>query len=522
MILLQDLLTVTLPLAILFYTQSTQSLTCFCTDQYLCPDTKCVTDGVCRAFIKLKSDNSVKQGFQCIDKNKLYPPERPFSCQNSKAVAHHYKHQCCDKVNFCNLNLTLEFESSKKKIDSEVEDVLLESNKRTIYLVITVLASSVVILATGCIVYIVRFSKAGACSYDLPCFQSYSEVDTKSCDAMSTTTLQDWMSMSCSGSGSGLPLLLQRTIARQICLKECIGQGRFGEVQRGVWRGSNVAVKIFSSLDETSWVREVEVYQTSMLRHDNILGFIAADNKDSGTCTQLWLITHYMEKGSLYDYLTMNTVDTEQAIKMCLNIATGLAHLHLEIQGTQGKPAIAHRDLKSKNILVGGDGVCAIGDLGLAVRHNSRSNSLDLPLNCKVGTKRYLAPEVLDGTINDADFESFKQGDIYALGLVFWEVAYRIKNESELCPQYQPPYWDMVGIDPSLDQMRKVVCLDQMRPEMPSNWNDSEPSHSMAKIMAECWYSDPLARLSALRIKKSLQNILTLLPKTTECNLVFA
>ena len=49
-----------------------------------------------------------------------------------------------------------------------------------------------------------------------------------------------------------------------------------------------------------------------MLRHDNILGFIAADNKDDGTCTQLWLITHFMEKGSLYDYLTLNTVTPEQ------------------------------------------------------------------------------------------------------------------------------------------------------------------------------------------------------------------
>ena len=40
-----------------------------------------------------------------------------------------------------------------------------------------------------------------------------------------------------------------------------------------------------------------------------------------------------------------------------------------------------------------------------------------MPLNCKVGTKRYLAPEVLDGSINESDFESFKQGDIYALGI---------------------------------------------------------------------------------------------------------
>ena len=115
---------------------------------------------------------------------------------------------------------------------------------------------------------------------------------------------------------------------------------------------------------------------------------------------------------------------------MCLDIATGLSHLHLEIQGTQGKPAIAHRDLKSKNILVSGDGSCAIGDLGLAVRHNSNSNSLDMPLNCKVGTKRYLAPEVLDGSIKESDFESFKQGDIYALGKIRTLInLYGLSNE---------------------------------------------------------------------------------------------
>ena len=35
-------------------------------------------------------------------------------------------------------------------------------------------------------------------------------------------------------------------MARQVCLKEVVGRGRFGEVRRGEWRGSNVAVKIFS------------------------------------------------------------------------------------------------------------------------------------------------------------------------------------------------------------------------------------------------------------------------------------
>lgn len=111
-------------------------------------------------------------------------------------------------------------------------------------------------------------------------------------------SLKHMIEMTTSGSGSGisfkttcmitssfkmlllgLPLLVQRSIARQIQLVEIIGQGRFGEVWRGRWRGENVAVKIFSSREERSWFREAEIYQTVMLRHDNILGFIAADNK---------------------------------------------------------------------------------------------------------------------------------------------------------------------------------------------------------------------------------------------------
>ncbi len=78
---------------------------------------------------------------------------------------------------------------------------------------------------------------------------------------------------------SGLPLFVQRTVARTIVLQEIIGKGRFGEVWRGRWRGGDVAVKIFSSREERSWFREAEIYQTIMLRHENILGFIAADNK---------------------------------------------------------------------------------------------------------------------------------------------------------------------------------------------------------------------------------------------------
>ncbi|EAX11442.1 activin A receptor, type I, isoform CRA_d [Homo sapiens] len=204
------------------------------------------------------------------------------------------------------------------------------------------------------------------------------------------------------------------------------GKGRYGEVWRGSWQGENVAVKIFSSRDEKSWFRETELYNTVMLRHENILGFIASDMTSRHSSTQLWLITHYHEMGSLYDYLQLTTLDTVSCLRIVLSIASGLAHLHIEIFGTQGKPAIAHRDLKSKNILVKKNGQCCIADLGLAVMHSQSTNQLDVGNNPRVGTKRYMAPEVLDETIQVDCFDSYKRVDIWAFGLVLWEVARRM------------------------------------------------------------------------------------------------
>lgn len=141
---------------------------------------------------------------------------------------------------------------------------------------------------------------------------------------------------------------------------------------------------------------------------------------------------------------------------MALSIATGLAHLHMDIMGTQGKPAIAHRDLKSKNILVKSNGTCAIGDLGLAVRHDVITDTVDIPLNNRVGTKRYMAPEVLDETMNIDQFDSFKRADVYALGLIFWEIARRC-NVGGIYDEYQLPFYDAVPPDPTIEEMRRLV-----------------------------------------------------------------
>jgi activin receptor type-1 len=80
---------------------------------------------------------------------------------------------------------------------------------------------------------------------------------------------------------------------------------------------------------------------------------------------------------------------------ICLSIANGLLYLHTEIHGTQGKPAMAHRNLKSKNILVKTNGACVIADLAHAVTQDRLgADKMDL----KQGSKRYMSPELLEQT----------------------------------------------------------------------------------------------------------------------------
>uniref|UniRef100_A0A8D8BXT0 Serine/threonine-protein kinase receptor n=1 Tax=Culex pipiens TaxID=7175 RepID=A0A8D8BXT0_CULPI len=472
----------------------TKLLKCHCD---ICKDQNyvCETDGLCFTSLSLEH-GTYKYSYSCQPKKYELADRLPLSCLTSKEKRNSFTIECCG-TDFCNHNKLLQLPKPAPEV-KEMDLALL-----------MVLAVGGVMAFALCVslmfVMLRRRKRNSGARQILPedsvCGASYPILNGHS------TTLHDFIEMTTSGSGSaGLPLLVQRSIARQIQLVEVIGKGRFGEVWRGKWRGENVAVKIFSSREECSWFREAEIYQTIMLRHENILGFIAADNKDNGTWTQLWLVTDYHENGSLFDFLTARCIDTKTMVEMAYSIATGLAHLHMDIVGTRGKPAIAHRDLKSKNILVKSNLSCCIGDLGLAVRHNVATDTVDIPSTHRVGTKRYMAPEVLDETINVNQFDSFKRADVYAFGLVLWEIARRC-NVGGIYDEYQLPFYDVVQPDPTIEEMRKVVCTDRQRPSIPNRWIASDTLHSISKVMKECWYQNPAARLTALRIKKTLANI---------------
>ncbi|KAH0534841.1 activin receptor type-1 isoform X1 [Cotesia glomerata] len=313
-----------------------------------------------------------------------------------------------------------------------------------------------------------------------------------------------------SGSGSGLPLLVQRTLAKQVALVECLGNGGSsgfgGEVWRGVWHGESVAVKIYFSRDEAAWARETEVYSHLLpSRHDNILGYVGSDMTSRASCTQLWLVTHYHPLGSLYDYLNRSPhpLTHHQTLNICLGMVNGLLYLHTEIHGTKGKPSIAHRNLKSKNILVKTNGSCVIADFALTTTQERLSTDR---IDLRQGTKRYMSPEILSQTLNVECLESFRRADIYSLGLIMWEVCRRcISNGVAL--DYAAPYSEWLASntqEPSIEEMRKLVSYDQRRPPLPNRWHSDPTLSGIGKLMRECWHGKPAARLPILRVKKTL------------------
>ncbi|XP_011310349.1 activin receptor type-1 [Fopius arisanus] len=313
-----------------------------------------------------------------------------------------------------------------------------------------------------------------------------------------------------SGSGSGLPLLVQRTLAKQVALVECLGAGGGGgfggEVWRGVWHGESVAVKIYFSRDEAAWARETEVYsQLLPSRHDNILGYVGSDMTSRASCTQLWLVTHYHPLGSLYDHLNRSPqpLTPHQTLNICLGIANGLLYLHTEIHGTKGKPAMAHRNLKSKTILVKTNGSCVISNFALAVTQERLvTDRVDL----RQGTRRYMCPEILENTLNPECLEGFRCVDIYSLGLIMWEVCRRCVSNG-VALDYAAPYSEWLSSttqEPSIEEMRKLVSLDQRRPPLPNRWHSDPTLTGMGKLMRECWHGKPAARLPILRVKKTL------------------
>eukprot|EP00520_Triparma_pacifica_P005893 CAMPEP_0118649546 /NCGR_PEP_ID=MMETSP0785-20121206/9762_1 /TAXON_ID=91992 /ORGANISM="Bolidomonas pacifica, Strain CCMP 1866" /LENGTH=873 /DNA_ID=CAMNT_0006541843 /DNA_START=337 /DNA_END=2958 /DNA_ORIENTATION=+ len=210
-------------------------------------------------------------------------------------------------------------------------------------------------------------------------------------------------------------------------------------------RGKNASTKDLQELR-----REGEI--AAPFKHENICRLLGEVALPHTHC----LLYEFCSGGSLHSFL----IDTDlpyECLSVALDIATGMAYLHSN--------DVIHRDLKSTNVLLDGNGRAKIADFGLSV-FAPRSGQ---ELTAETGTYKWMAPEVIR-------HESYSSNaDVYSFGIVLWQLITRDVPFASLSPI----------------QAAFMVAKEDRRPKIPSNTDDE-----LARLVTMCWHGEQQSRPS--------------------------
>ncbi len=211
-----------------------------------------------------------------------------------------------------------------------------------------------------------------------------------------------------------------RSLRRQISgmrvgkykIVEQIGEGGAGVVYRATQEplDRTVAIKVLGKhrADSAEYLerfrREARVAVT--LNHQNIvrgLDFGEADGYH-------YFVMEFVEGESLHDMLKREGVlEEKKSLKIVLQAVAALRHA--------SEFNLVHRDIKPENILITGNGVAKVCDLGLA-KPSILESARTTKDGATIGTPVYMSPEQIRGK-DDTDFRA----DIYSLGVTLYEMV---------------------------------------------------------------------------------------------------
>ncbi|XP_042309302.1 anti-Muellerian hormone type-2 receptor isoform X2 [Sceloporus undulatus] len=295
---------------------------------------------------------------------------------------------------------------------------------------------------------------------------------------------------------------------------QVLHDGQFSRLWQGTFHQQPVAIKAFSPLCCQQFASEWAVHSLPLMSHDNVVQLLAAGyggpNEEQGG---LLVLTLY-PLGSLRNFLSQHVCSWDITIQLGSSLARGLAFLHGQ-QWKEGlhKPGVAHRDLSSQNVLVREDKTCVITDFGhamtLPVCHEQfKDGSADI---CKAGAPRYIAPEILDESLNLQDLGSaLRQADVYSLALVLWEILMRCSAlfPENNVPEFQLPYEAELGRNPTHSELWMLAVKERGRPAIPLAWKRmGQVAVCLEEILEDCWDPEPEARLQAECAQQRLQRL---------------
>lgn len=246
----------------------------------------------------------------------------------------------------------------------------------------------------------------------------------------------------------------------QLYIGNKFASGRHSRIYRGIYKHSEVAIKLISQPEEDGDLATFlekqftsEVALLLRLKHPNIITFIAACKKPPVFC----IITEYLPGGSLRKYLHQqepHSVPLNLVLKLAVDIARGMQYLHAE--------GILHRDLKSENLLLDEDMCVKVADFGISCLESQCGSPKGF-----TGTYRWMAPEMIK------EKNHTKKVDVYSFGIVLWELLTALTPFDDMTPE----------------QAAFAVCQKKARPPIPAAC-----PVAVRKLIKRCWANNPHKR----------------------------
>ncbi|XP_023725314.1 tyrosine-protein kinase Abl isoform X3 [Cryptotermes secundus] len=255
-----------------------------------------------------------------------------------------------------------------------------------------------------------------------------------------------------------------------IVMRHKLGGGQYGDVYEAVWKRYNMTVAVKTLKEDTMALKDFleEAAIMKEMKHPNLVQLL-------GVCTReppFYIITEFMSKGNLLDYLRNGNKDQINAVVlmyMATQIAGGMSYLESR--------SFIHRDLAARNCLVGENHLVKVADFGLA--RLMRDDTYTAHAGAKFPIK-WTAPEGLA-------YNKFStKSDVWAFGILLWEIA-----TYGMSPY---PGVDLTDVYHMLEKGYRMECPPGCPPKI-------------YELMRQCWQWNPSERPTFQEIHHSLENM---------------